>query len=195
MSRLFRALWADKTLLLVLVPVALACTAFLVNRSAADEVVRTSATSTTTTAAPAQGSEQAADVPQTTMAPGADGGFDSGGRTVTDDSGNLVRVPNDVSYGSSAPASVAGVSETAPGTDAIGEATTTTVAGATTTTVAGATTTLPGTTTTTTLPVDPSPVVSESPLSILLPVSGIAVVGLAWVGVSFRRRRAGGAAR
>lgn len=185
MKRLFRAVWTDKSLLLVLVPIAFLLTAVVANRSATDDVERTSATSsTTTTTVAANGSEEAVDeVPQPTYAPES---FAAGGRTVTDDNGNLVRIPNGVAGGTSSgtyrgDAQVAGVSQTSPTAAAPDGA-------ATTTTVPGATTTVP-TTTTTTLPGEPTPVVSESPIGVLLPVSAIGVVGAGWIALSVRRRK------
>lgn len=186
MKRLFRAVWTDKSLLLVLVPIAFLLTAMVVNRSATDDVERTSATSstTTTTTVAANGDEDAvAEVPQPTYAPES---FAAGGRTVTDDNGNLVRIPNGVAGGTSGgtyrgDAQVAGVSQTSPTAAAPDGA-------ATTTTVPGATTTVP-TTTTTTLPGEPTPVVSESPIGVLLPVSAIGVVGAGWIALSVRRRK------
>ena len=66
---------------------------------------------------------------------------------------------------------------------------TTTVPPATTTTVPVTSTTVPGSTTTTTVP-GPPPVVSESPVAALIPVSAVVAVGLA-VGLLYRRRRRG----
>ena len=73
MSRLFRAVWTDKSLLLVFVPIAFLLTAVVVNRTATGDVERTSATSTTTTvvvkaAEAAAGDETAAAVPPPTVA-------------------------------------------------------------------------------------------------------------------------------
>lgn len=204
MSRLFRAVWADKSLLLVMVPVALALTAVLANRTAAEQVVArsatTSTTSTTTTAAPDGAAEVAA--PQTTIAADNSTGFATGGRTVTDASGNLVRLPNDVARLPDAEVQgnvlEGGGTDQAPATTTPGGApttgpTATTTPSATTaptaTTTPGATTTTLGSTTTTTTPVEPNPVVPESPMTIMLPVSGVVIAGLAWIVVARRRSR------
>lgn len=201
MSRLFRAVWADRSLLLVLVPVALLLTAFLANRTAAEQTVATSATSSTTstTEALSEATAEEAAGPPTTQGAETETGFATGGRTVTDDAGNLVRIPNDVARlpdaevqgnviegidPAAAPTTTPGTPTTAPTATTTPTATSAPV----TTSPNATTTTVPGTTTTTT-PVEPNPVVPESPLTIMLPVSGIVVVGLAWIAVSRRRPR------
>ena len=191
MKRLFRAVWTDKSLLLVLVPIAFLLTAVVANRSATDDVERTSATSsTTTTTVAANGTEEAvSEVPQPTYAPES---FAAGGRTVTDDNGNLVRIPNGVGGSTGAApysgvAQVAGASQENP-TTTPDDATTTVPDAATTTDPNASTTTVP-TSTTTTLPREPTPVVSESPIGVLLPVSAIGVVGVGWIALSVRRRK------
>jgi hypothetical protein len=206
MTRLLRGLWADKSLLLLGVPVLLLVLLFAADRAtdrpvdaeeASDQSAASSST-TTTSAAPAE-------VPPGGSADGAApvdpaaAGFDSGGVTVTDDDGNLVRLSNDLPRAAGTPGA-----PTSPGSAAgVGPegaddgATTTSAPSATPTsapttapgsTVPSTTTTLPVTTTTTPV-TEPPPVVPESPLSALLPVSAVLAGGLGLVAVTRRRGR------
>lgn len=192
--RLFSKIPKDRTLLLLLAPVvAIAAIggAALLDKGPTPATVRAGTTTTTVKGDSKPGTEVAGETTVPSGDAGAGGSTSDGGSSeeVSVGQPDLSAEANSDYRGGVPPgADVLDASLTAPTT----AVPTTTIAPASTlptTTVPGQTTTTTTTTSTTTTTIPgPPPVVSESPVAALLPLSAVLAVGIA-VGLLFRRRR------
>ncbi len=195
-KRLLSAIPRDRTLLLLLAPVVAVAAiggAALLDKGPTPATQRAGTTTTEVGTKEAPGAEVAG---ETAEAPG--GGADAGGGSSdavalgapdlsaeanSDYRGGVPPGADVLDATLAAPPTTAPPTTGAPSTTLPGQTTTSQPGGATTTTVPSPTTTVPG----------PPPVVSESPVAALLPLSALVAVGLA-AGLLFRRRRRQGPA-
>ncbi len=195
-KRLLSKIPRDRTLLLLLAPVvAIAAIggAAMLDKGPTPATVRAGTTTTTVKADSKPGTEVAGETTVPSGDAGTGGSTSDGGSSEEVSMGQLdlsAEANSDYRGGVPPGADVLDSNLTAPTT----VAPTTTIAPSTTvpaTTVPGQTTTsttsTTTSTTTTTIP-GPPPVVSESPVAALLPLSALLAVGIA-VGLLFRRRR------